>query len=70
MTNMIREKQLFKAFRNNRKTLTKDEEKVYIDLLNKATDSSAMQNFLDFLLCKYDDVEKLTLKIEWVIEGS
>lgn len=70
MTNMTSDKQLLKVFRTNRKNLTKREGKVYLDLLNKATDSRAMQNFLDFLLSKYDDAEKVTLTVAWKIEGS
>jgi len=50
--------------------LTKQEEKVYLELLDKIDESSAMQNFIDFLLWKYDDIEKVTLTIGWKVENA
>lgn len=68
MNSMNRNKQVFKH--SAKEQLTKEEKQVYLELLDKICDSCAMQNFLDFLLWKYDDVERVTLKIAWIIENN
>jgi len=68
MSKMNRNKQLFKH--SAKEQLTQEEKQVYVELLDKICDSSAMQNFIDFLLWKFDDVEKVSLTIAWVIENN